>query len=341
MSILTVYRRLDPENPLRALARILRRYYDISVLQLFGNGSAATMRVMDEGGKALVAGDFDRAIDRFRRVYRSNPSNRIYLGEYARALATAGLWKDLSELAANVNFRIFDPTLPAYLHDLSALERRIFVEIALEACQSPPAVAQLCRAVAHLVEHRVAGDFVECGVFRGASIVCMVRRLQSLSVTDRDIWLYDTFEGMPEPESVDRFYSEPEGEQFKSWERTKRQDGGSDWVRADLDEVKKIVLRCGYPAERLHFIKGLVEETIPQTMPESIALLRLDTDFYASTKHELLHLYPRVVSGGVVIIDDYGAYRGARQAVDEYLAENGLHILLARIDEHVRMFTKP
>jgi hypothetical protein len=85
----------------------------------------------------------------------------------------------------------------------------------------------------------------------------------------------------------------------------------------------------------------MVENTIPSTMPERIALLRLDTDFYRSTKHELNHLYPRLSRGGVLIIDDYRAYQGSRLATDEYFRENNMKILLSRVDENVRLYVKP
>ena len=101
------------------------------------------------------------------------------------------------------------------------------------------------------------------------------------------------------------------------------------------------MLALGYPAERIHFVKGLVENTIPQQSPETIALLRLDTDFYRSTKHELVHLYPRLQHGGILIIDDYGALEGARLATDEYLKEHRIPYFPARIDEHVRIGVKP
>jgi hypothetical protein len=90
----------------------------------------------------------------------------------------------------------------------------------------------------------------------------------------------------------------------------------------------------------MKLVKGLVENTIPEQAPEKIALLRLDTNFYRSTKHELIHLFPRLQRGGILIIADYGALHGARVATDEYLAENKLAFLTARIDEHVRIGVK-
>jgi hypothetical protein len=85
-----------------------------------------------------------------------------------------------------------------------------------------------------------------------------------------------------------------------------------------------------YPPEKVHFIKGLVENTVPDNAPERISILRLDTDWYESTRHELEHLYPRLVSGGVLIIDDYGYWRGSTQAVDEFLEATRERLLLLR-----------
>jgi O-methyltransferase len=93
-----------------------------------------------------------------------------------------------------------------------------------------------------------------------------------------------------------------------------------------------------YEPARLHFIQGDVMETLPKDAPSEIAVLRLDTDWYESTRHELIHLYPRLVVGGVLIIDDYGHLLGARKATDEYL--DGHRILLDRIDYSARIAIK-
>ena len=98
---------------------------------------------------------------------------------------------------------------------------------------------------------------------------------------------------------------------------------------AGLDVVRQAMAATGYPEDRLHYHPGLVEDTTPGRAPETIALLRLDTDWYASTKHELEHLYGRLSPGGVLILDDYGDWEGARKATDEWLAETGEPIFLA------------
>jgi hypothetical protein len=107
-----------------------------------------------------------------------------------------------------------------------------------------------------------------------------------------------------------------------------------------LEEVRSNLVATGYPLDRVRFVKGIVQDTIPAAAPEVIALLRLDTDWYDSTAHELLHLYPRLVPGGVLIIDDYGEMPGQKEAVDEFCQRNGINLLLNRIDSSGRIAVK-
>ena len=108
-----------------------------------------------------------------------------------------------------------------------------------------------------------------------------------------------------------------------------------------MEAVQKNLLGTGYDGNRLKFIKGKVEDTVPGYAPRHISLLRLDTDWYKSTLHELVHLYPRLSVGGVLIIDDYGHWRGCRKATDQYFEENNIHVLLNRIDYTGRVAVKP
>jgi len=93
-------------------------------------------------------------------------------------------------------------------------------------------------------------------------------------------------------------------------------------------------------SERIHYVKGMVEDTVPEQAPEKIALLRLDTDWYESTRHELEHLFPRLSSGGILIIDDYGHWAGAKEATDEFIARHRLQLFLSRIDYTGRLAVK-
>lgn len=303
----------------------------------------STQEMRDLGGHYMRTGELDKSTEIFKNIY-NNDKTRLHLGEYVRVLLEKKDFCEIERLAMQIDMHIFDSMRPICMHDFSLLERKIFLEICLESCQTPESIVQLSRAVSYVIKNTIPGDFVECGVYKGVSAVCIIRTLQELGVSDRDIWLYDTYEGMPKPESIDIFYAESgKGRGIKYWEEHKRNDGsgGSDWVYCPLDDVKKYVLKTGYPENRIHFIKGMVEDTIPKYIPKEISILRLDTDFYKSTKHELNHLFPLLVKYGVLIIDDYGAYRGAQQATDEYIEEIGFPVLLSRVNEHVRMFVKP
>jgi O-methyltransferase len=226
--------------------------------------------------------------------------------------------------------------------DFDDTEREIYLASHINVVAGAEAIVSLVRAVRHIVKNNIAGAFVECGVYRGGNIEVMIRTLQTLGVDDRDIFLYDTFAGMPRPDVVDD--AGLDNEMKQTWEAHRNEaDGnaGSNWMRAGIDLVRERLAPLGYPLNRLHFVKGLVEDTIPSVVPQAIALLRLDTDFYSSTKHELVHLYPLLAHGGVLIIDDYGAMPGCRRAVDEYNEEHGLHWYLSRLDAHVRLVIKP
>lgn len=196
----------------------------------------------------------------------------------------------------------------------------------------------LCEAVRYVTTARVPGAFVECGVWRGGSTMAALLALMQFADTGRDIFLYDTFEGMAPPTFRDRAVSGQTAAELLAASSRSAED--SVWCYASLDDVRSNVLGTGYPHELVHFITGKVEVTIPHTVPESIALLRLDTDWYESTKHELEHLYPRLTAGGVLIVDDYGHWQGAREAVDEYFAQRGEHVLLNRIDYTGRIAVK-
>ncbi len=196
----------------------------------------------------------------------------------------------------------------------------------------------LIDAVRFIVKNKIDGAMVECGVFKGGSIMAMALTLKALGVGDRDLYLYDTFSGMSKPTDDDISIRGAKAQDTFSNNRIS--DDASNWCLAPLDEVKENVFSTGYMKEKFHFIKGKVEDTIPKETPNSISLLRLDTDWYESTKHELIHLFPLLKPNGIIIIDDYGHWKGARKAVDEYISENNIHLLLNRIDYTSRIAIK-
>jgi hypothetical protein len=222
------------------------------------------------------------------------------------------------------------------LADLAPADRAILSRVGPFTMTSLERKASLLGAIDHIVRHRIAGDIVECGVWRGGSMMAVALALMARGDTDRHLYLYDTFEGMSEPTDEDRSVS---GESAQAQlDRTRKGEGV--WCEAGLDDVQANLWSTGYPRDRIHFVKGKVEETIPQTLPERIALLRLDTDWYESTRHELAHLYPLLSRNGILIIDDYGHWQGARQAVDEYFAASAEPVFLHRVDYTARLVVK-
>jgi hypothetical protein len=200
-------------------------------------------------------------------------------------------------------------------------------------------LAAQVQAVEWIERRQLQGAVVECGVWQGGSMMAAALTLLRLGVDNRELYLYDTFAGMTEPEEVDRAHDGSSAEQVMNAQVPSAKSMG-DWTNAGVEEVRANMSSTGYPAQRVHYVVGKVEDTIPATLPGPIALLRLDTDFYSSTRQELEHLYPLVVSGGVVIIDDYGFWQGARRAVDEFLADKP-EIFLHRIDATGRLLLKP
>lgn len=178
------------------------------------------------------------------------------------------------------------------------------------------------QAAKYVAQAQIPGDIVECGVWRGGSSMVFALTLLQHDPS-RTIRLYDTFAGMPEPTEHD--YT-PTKSAAALWAQH-RKDGYNEWGYASLEDVRRNLATTGYP--NLRYIEGMVEDTIPSEAPQRIAVLRLDTDLYESTRHELEHLYPLLSRGGVLMIDDYGEWAGARKAVDEHLRHD---IMLTRID---------
>jgi O-methyltransferase len=230
-------------------------------------------------------------------------------------------------------------TEPVFPLDLDKRDIEIIRRALPYSMTSVERLYAVIQATRYIVQAKIPGDFVECGVWKGGSVLAMVHTLLDLQETSRDIHLFDTFEGMPKPLDVDiSILGQPASVEF---EKTRRETDSSDWCYAPIDEVKQTVFASGYSRDKFHFVQGKVEDTVPQKSPPSIALLRLDTDWYESTMHELIYLYPCLVPGGVIIIDDYGHWQGARKAVDEYLArDGGVRLLLNRIDPTGRIGIK-
>jgi O-methyltransferase len=198
----------------------------------------------------------------------------------------------------------------------------------------------LYQAIAYLTARAVPGDIVECGVWRGGNCILAARTLDMLGDTSRRIWLYDTFSGMTEPTSRDRDVYGGSALDMRGSAHTAEGRPTPFQFVASLDDVKANMATTGFPEDRIVYVEGPVEETLPASRPDEIALLRLDTDWFESTAHSLRHLYPRLSRGGVLISDDYGDWPGVREAVDGYLAEIDERLLLNRIDNTGRIAVK-
>lgn len=211
---------------------------------------------------------------------------------------------------------------------VTAAEAEILHKVQPYTMTSTERVIATIRAVDHIVANGIGGDLVECGVWRGGSMMAMAYSLLRHAEIDRTLYLYDTYSGMTAPTPRDvQLDGAPADLLLASSARDTH-----IWAFATLDEARRNLEATGYPVDKLRFIVGPVEETIPQTIPDAISILRLDTDWYESTRHELVHLYPLLSENGILIVDDYGHWRGSREATDEYFARIGSHPYLHPID---------
>jgi hypothetical protein len=176
--------------------------------------------------------------------------------------------------------------------------------------------------IKHIIESKIEGDVLDIGVYEGYSSVLAMNMLVFLGNTSRKFYLYDTFEGMPEPTIED-------GDRINHlYEKQKdgAAPGETGWVKCSLEKVKMHVNEnTTYPKNNIVYVKGMVEDTLPTNTHQKIAYMRLDTDFYSSTKAELEYLYDKLEIGGVVIVDDYASkFAGCTKAVDEFFLSRGI-----------------
>jgi len=196
----------------------------------------------------------------------------------------------------------------------------------------------LYNSMKYIIDNKIDGGLAECGVWKGGSSMLMALMLKKYGVTDKKIYLYDTFEGMSEPSSIDKTFKGTSASALLNKER--KDNENSIWCYSPIEEVKEALFSNGYPQANLIFIKGKVEDTLHQHVPGKLSLLRLDTDWYESTRIELQILYPLLSEKGILIIDDFGHWEGAKKAVTEYFTQNGNHQFLHRIDYTGRLIIK-
>jgi len=183
-------------------------------------------------------------------------------------------------------------------------------------------------AVKYILEHNIEGVFVECGVDSGLFEEIWIHELMKHNVT-RDIYLYDTFQGLTEPSKNDYtcenavLYKMDSTQVYNTWSNYKINDNVNGWCYTPLEHVKNRLKNTGYNECSLHYIVGDVMETLKDknNIPSKIAMLRLDTDWYESSKYELEQMYNNVVVGGIIIFDDYYHWNGQQLATNDFFKE--------------------
>lgn len=203
------------------------------------------------------------------------------------------------------------PPQPLPLNDIDFSQ--LFAKYQSATMVAKPAALVLYNGVRYVLASTIPGAIVECGVYKGGLCGMAAEMIRG---TDRHIYLFDTFAGMPKPTTADYRLADllPAMAKFQN-----------GWCEGPLEVVRQTMATSGLAEDQIHYVVGKVEDTLPQFNAPDIALLRLDTDFYDSTKAELEHLYDKVAPGGVVIVDDYSIWAGSRKAVDEFLATRGIN----------------
>lgn len=186
-------------------------------------------------------------------------------------------------------------------------------------------------ACKHVINRNIEGDFVECGVWRGGNAM-LAAAIFNMHKVDKKIYLFDTFAGMTEPTEIDT--RTQDGMKAMKKFRDNQRDGFNDWAYSSIEDVRDNFQKAGLLSNNIVMVKGDVLCTLENIdhLPLKISVLRLDTDWYESTKRELEVLYPLLCVGGVIIIDDYGHWAGSKIATDEYFEKYGGKPFLQYID---------
>jgi len=223
--------------------------------------------------------------------------------------------------------------------ELNSFEKRIIDKAIKISTTTQERQWALIQSIKYIKDNNIKGDMVECGVYKGGNIA-IIKSLSKKLKINKKIFAYDTYDGMSEPSKFDieRNLNKSAKELLK--EATKDNLKVNIWCYENLDSVKKNILKIARDTKNIFFVKGDVNKTlrVKKNLPKKISLLRLDTDFYLSTKVSLEILYPRLVKNGVLIIDDYGNWKGCKKAVDDYFKKNKLW--LHHVDYNCRMLIK-
>jgi len=185
--------------------------------------------------------------------------------------------------------------------------------------------------VEQCLKEQIPGDFIETGVWRGGATIFMRGLLKAYNIQDRCVYVADSFEGLPEPES--RYPVDVEGGYIKHPPK-------ASILAVPVEEVKKTFANYNLLDDQVRFLQGFFETTLPNSGIEKLAILRMDGDMYSSTIQTLDALYDRVSPGGFIIIDDY-ALRTCRAAVDDFRRRRNITVPLQKIDFTGYYWRKP
>lgn len=293
------------------MTKILKKMLDVTL--------SRRSRLSALQDRAAHLGDLRlQVIDRYLSLMRDELIGRLWR-DPAQPMLTASQMDDPAQLAKQ-NLA-YDPTLRDLGRDwprnaLSMIGTRRMDNLRW-ACEMA-------------IARQIPGDFVETGVWRGGACIYMRAIIEAHAAPDRDVWVCDSFEGLPPPDS-DRFPAD-DGLYLNEY----------DGLAISLAEVQDNFERFGLLDHRVHFVKGWFKDTLHRAPIERISVLRLDGDLYQSTIEALNALYPKVTSGGYVIIDDYGAFEACRRAVHDYLTSIGQgDVAITDIDGIGSWFEKP
>ena len=272
--------------------------------------------------------------ERLTKVYlaQGEKAESEFLGPPSLVASAQEAGEDHQAAAARYNLQSAYRDMEPEFHEIQA-RCRAYTMTSMERMYA------MWQSVHHILNQGVPGAIVECGVWRGGSMMIAAHVLVQRGEANRDLYLFDTYEGLPRPDAekdVDLWGNRA----IDGWTPHARGSEQSDWARASQEEVEENLASTGYPSERLHLIKGMVEKTVPDQAPRNIALLRVDTDWESSTLHLLGHLYPRLEKMGILILDDYGHFLGARRAADTYFQNQKRPVLKMRIDYTGRLILK-
>lgn len=224
------------------------------------------------------------------------------------------------------------PSYTAIHDDISEESKAIYQDCLPYTLLGIERIDSIVTSIDYLIKNNIEGDIVECGVWKGGAMYAAIRALVARKSFNRKIFLFDVFsaDGMSSTTNETVYDKDYLGNTVS--DSINKGLFVKEEYNFQIEDVRKLLKSTGYPEENIIFKVGRVEDTLPCEDIKKVALLRLDTDWYESTKHELIHLFPKLEKGGVLLIDDYGYWKGCRQAVDEYIEEKKLPLLLHRTD---------